>query len=644
MCGITGYINLNGKSVPDTGTILNMLKVQKHRGPDDSGIRAFSLVTGQSSEPGVNGPQKIEGRFEGILGFNRLSILDLSLNGHQPMASPDGKVLLALNGEIYNAFDYTNELVQWGYRFRSTSDTEVVLALYLKYGFEGMLTRLNGMFAIVIADLKLGELFITRDRFGIKPMYYISTNDTLAFSSELKSFRYLDDFSFELMGEQLDEYLMFRNTLRGTLFRGIQSLEPGYYLSLTVTGGLNKRRYFNIQDYSRTDSAPGDFESYSEKLEEWLGKSVKRQLMSDVKLGCQLSGGIDSSLVTWLANRDSGKENFETVSVIFRDQRFSEERYMDTVTGKLNITSHKFLLDLDYFPENIERATWHFEAPIEHQSNLALFYLSQRAKECVTVLLSGEGSDEIFAGYPRFFNIRYPFRGKLLLYELKKNLDSPFSMVNYVSPEYRAVMATSYMTSGMAEMLYDGFSREKATANRIQLYKSFTGSLFDRQIKYELSSYLPDLLICQDKMSMAHTIENRVPFVDNEVVKASFTIPEKYLLVRNGPGGSNAGKYLLKKIAARNFGDEFAFRRKVGFDIPVRELFADSKFKEYLGDKILPGIRGRGLFNHELPQRWLDNVRTLNHRQFEALWIVVSFEIWASLYLDSNNDERFRRS
>ena len=182
-----------------------MLKVQKHRGPDDSGIRAFSLITGLSSEPGINEPGPVEGTFEGILGFNRLSILDLSANGHQPMVSPDGKVLLTLNGEIYNAFDYKHELEQWGYSFKSTTDTEVVLALYLKYGFVGMLDRLNGMFAIVIADLVKMELYLTRDRFGIKPMYFIHTDKMFAFSSELKSFMFLDGFNFDLVEEQIDE-------------------------------------------------------------------------------------------------------------------------------------------------------------------------------------------------------------------------------------------------------------------------------------------------------------------------------------------------------------------------------------------------------------------------------------------------------
>jgi asparagine synthase (glutamine-hydrolysing) len=210
------------------------------------------------------------------------------------MVSPDGKILLTLNGEIYNAFDYKHELEEWGYRFKSTSDTEIVLALYLKFGFEGMLSRLNGMFAIVIVDLSRHEIYITRDRFGIKPMYYISTGEILAFSSELKSFGHLENFNFRLAEEQLNEYLLFRNNLKGTLFKDIESLTPGHYLSFSNDNGLTKKQYFEINDYQRVPHASGNIESYVKQLQEWMNKSVKSQLMSDVKLGCQLSGGIDS--------------------------------------------------------------------------------------------------------------------------------------------------------------------------------------------------------------------------------------------------------------------------------------------------------------------------------------------------------------
>ena len=644
MCGITGYINRNSYLVENTNVIISMLKVQRYRGPDDSGIRVFSLRSGQSEEMDVNEPLAVDGTFEGVIGFNRLSILDLSYNGHQPMASHDNKVLLTLNGEIYNAFDYKDELHKWGYRFRSTTDTEIVLALYLRFGFEGMLSRLNGMFAIVIIDLNKREIFIARDRFGIKPMYYILKDTTFAFSSELKSFRYIDDFAFQLDEEQLDEHLLFRNNLNGTLFKDILSLKPGYYLSFTHEKGLVTKRFFNVNDYTRSVKVSYGVDTYIRNLEEWLGKSVKSQLMSDVKLGCQLSGGIDSSLVTWLANRSSDMGRFEAVSIIFNDKRFSEEKYIDTVTNKLGIHSHKFLLDSGYYFENIENATWHLEAPLNHPNTVAIYKLSQRAREYVTVLLSGEGADEVFGGYERFYSIRYPFKARRILHEINKNLRHPHGMAQYFDYKNRAIMASSFMTPDAARKLYGDFKEEGAVDDRRSLYQTLSGSVFDRQVKYEMLSYLPDLLIRQDKMSMAHSIENRVPFLDNEIIDNSFTIPEKYLLLRKSPEGFNTEKYLLKKMVSGPFGNDFAFRDKMGFGIPVREFFLNAGFAEYLNDKILPGIRQRMLFNYELISGWLSDISKLKYYEIEALWVMVSFEIWASIYLDNGYENSNTRN
>lgn len=634
MCGIAGYINLNNRPVRDSGPILNMLRVQKHRGPDDSGIRAFSLDFGQSVELRCDQAQSIETHFEGILGFNRLSILDLSERGHQPMTSLDGRVLLAFNGEIYNAFTFKDELKKWGYVFKSTTDTEIILALYIKYGLEGMLERLNGMFAIVVVDLSKQEIIIARDRFGIKPMYYVNTGEVLAFSSELKSFRFIDNFKFSLAEDQIDEYIMFRNNLNGTLFKGVESLDPGHYLSFSHGKTTAKRRYFNIDGYSRSTKSSEGIDFYHERLEQWLSKSVKDQLMSDVKLGCQLSGGIDSSLVTWLASENVRSGRLETVSIILNDKQLSEEKYMTMVTDHLKITSYKFLLDSDYFSDNLAKATWHFEAPLEHTSNVALFMLAQHAKKYVTVLLSGEGSDEIFGGYNRYSDIRYPFKSKKLLHEIKKSLRHPTDLIKYLSDANRAVMATAYLSPWTAASLYPKFSETSATRKRLLLYKSLTGSIFDRQVKYELKTYLPDLLLCQDKMSMAHSIENRVPFVDNEVLDHSFTIPEEYLLPWKSPEGFNTEKYLLKKTIARALGNEFAFRKKKGFDMPVREFLLNKKSTEYIQDKLLPGIKSRQLFNYDLILELSANIGSIGRNQLEALWIVLAFEIWASIFLD----------
>ena len=636
MCGITGYINFHTKPVSGSKAILSMLKAQKHRGPDDSGIRAFSLYSGISIELPVNVPVTIEDNLEGILGFNRLSILDLSFNGHQPMASPDQKVLLALNGEIYNAFTFKKELKNWGYDFKSTTDTEIVLALYLKYGFEEMLSRLNGMFAIVIADLKTGKLYIARDRFGIKPMYYIANEKLLAFSSELKSFKYLPDFTFRLDENQLDEYLLYRNNLTGTLFNDIQSLEPGYFLTYSHNCGLLKQRFFDINEYFRIDNNNDNFNTIEKQIELKLSLSVQSQLMSDVKLGCQLSGGIDSSIVTYFANQNSNKGQFESVSVIFNDNRFSEEKYIDKVAGKLQIDSHKFLLDSAYYLQNIEKATWHLEAPINHPNTIGIYLLSQRAKEYVTVLLSGEGADEVFGGYRRFYDIIYPYWNKKILSNFKNNLKYPKNLLTYFNSINRAITATAFIHPAIASNLLPGFDLIRASKSRNLLYKSLNGTVFDKQVKYEIQTYLPDLLIRQDKMSMAHSIENRVPFLDNEVVAGSFSIPQKYLLSRKSAEGYNTEKYMLKKIAARMFDSRFAFRNKMGFAIPYREFFNDKNFNQYLQDKLLPGIRQRGIMNHSLIAIWMKNISTLQFQQLESLWIAITFEIWASIYLDNH--------
>jgi asparagine synthase (glutamine-hydrolysing) len=640
MCGIAGYINISNRPIETTGTILNMLRVQKHRGPDDSGIRAFSLRSGISSEMPVTEPGIIDGSFEGALGFNRLSILDLSVNGHQPMVSPDGMVLLTFNGEIYNAFNYKDELQKWGYRFKSTTDTEIVLALYLRYGLRGMLDRLNGMFAIVIIDLAKREIYISRDRFGIKPIYYVLTDQTFAFASEVKSFSFVENFSFRLNKDKLDEYLLFRNNLNGTLFNNIQSLTPGHYISFNHEGRLLKERFFDINKYERAVDTSIEFNTYTGRLEQWLSNSVKSQLMSDVKLGCQLSGGIDSSLVTLLANRTSDKGRLEAVSIIFNDDRFSEENYINVVTDKLDIPSRKFLLDSDYYLENLEKATWHFEAPINHPNTVAIYKLSQLAKAYVTVLLSGEGADEVFGGYSRFYNIAFPFKSRRVLHEIKKSLRQPLTFLDYFNPEFRAIMATAFISPDTAKQLRPEFCQENSLEGRKAIYNSLTGSLFDRQVKYEMLSYLPDLLIRQDKMSMAHSIENRVPFLDNELVEKSFSIPEKYLMFRQSNQEFNTEKYLLKKLASATFGNDFAFRKKVGFGIPLKEYFLNSRFKEYLNDKILPGIKQRDIFDFKLVLKWLSDLENLKYSNLEALWVAVSFEIWASIYLDSNDKNR----
>ncbi len=630
MCGIAGYFNKSGVPVHSTDTVLKMLALQKHRGPDDSGVRAFSLRSQNSREYATEIPSSVDESLEGIVGFNRLSIVDLSANGHQPMCTEDEKVFVAFNGEIYNAFDFTNELQNDGYRFKSSSDTEVILALYLKYGFDGMITRLNGMFAIVLIDTTRQTMFIARDRFGIKPIYLFETNEFVAFSSEVKSFMAFPAFRPQLHESLLDEFLLFRNTGNKTLFRGIEGVEPGTY-KIYSPESVQTKRYFSIDSYARVNDSYSA-ESPQSLVQYYLEAGVKRQLMSDVKLGCQLSGGIDSSLVTYYANKiKSSSDHLETISIVFSNDLFNEESYVNNVTDALKIRAHKFRLEADYFWKNFEQATWHFEAPINHPNTLGIYFLSQEAKKYVTVLLSGEGADEVFGGYDRFAALNHPFQLRTFLSSLKRNRTNPIEHVRaYFSSDYRAIMASAYMTTGLARLVMPDFDLNQSIASRKEIYNNLRGSHFDKQIKYEITTYLPDLLLRQDKMSMAHSIENRVPFLDNDLVEKSFQIPMQQLLRKHN--GKEQLKMPLKQLSQTIFGENFTYRKKSGFGIPLRDFFSDKMFADFVMDDLRPSVSGRGLFNKSSIEKWIKEIHTISSEELDALWIMVSFEAWAKRF------------
>lgn len=629
MCGFTGYLYLDSRKETDNANILQMLALQKHRGPDDSGIviinREHKIIEEISAIENV----KFSNSADLVFGFNRLSILDLSPNGHQPMISADGNVILMMNGEIYNAFNFRDDLIKKGYAFKSKTDTEVVLNLYIEYGMEGMLNRLNGMFALVIYDLRLNNLFLARDRFGIKPLYILQESGRIAFSSELKSFKALPKFIFDLDESKLDEYLLFRNVINSTLFKNIKNCTPGTFFSVALSGDVNETVFYNIDQEGYSQYCVD--ESYF-KLEESLQNSVERQMMSDVKLGCQLSGGVDSSLVTYYAAQTLQKGNLETISITFDNPHFSEEQYIDHVRKVVDLASHKYILSPDYYFNEIENATWHFEQPLNHPNTIGIYLLSQKAKNHVTVLLSGEGADESLAGYPRFINTMRPYAIKHLLSNLKQNYKNIGELLSYFKTvEGRIIMSSAFGNISSIKKLKKDFSFKNATSYRNSLLSDLHGNNLLRHRKYELLTYLPDLLMRQDKMSMAHSIENRVPFLDNEMIKTSLNIPDNLLIDKRN--GKRDTKLLLKKICSKKFDSNFAFRNKMGFGIPLGEFMRSKSFLQKWKCQIEPGIKRRRIFNIENSYRNID-IYNANSEVLESLWIITSFELWAQQFLD----------
>jgi asparagine synthase (glutamine-hydrolysing) len=628
MCGISGYLHFNDAD-HSSKTIIDMLAVQRHRGPDDQGVFAFNTQTKVHREMRTETVEAIGFPANLFLGFNRLSILDTSYDGHQPMSSTDKQVFLMLNGEIYNAFDFRSELQSKGYVFKSHTDTEVVLYLYLEYGIDGMLERLNGMFAIVIYDLHKQELLLIRDRFGIKPLYVLTENKRLSFSSEMKSFRVLPNYSLTLDRSNLDEFWLFRNLINRTLFSDVVNITPGYYWKIAADFKIEKKQYFNLNQTKGVN-----FSGKAEQaLEASLRDAVHCQMIADVKLGCQLSGGVDSSLVTYYASEKTVAKNLETISIIPTEKAFSEEAYMDEVIQQLEIHAHKYPLSPEYYFETIEEVAIQFEQPINHPNTIGIYLLSQQAKQHVTVLLSGEGADEVLGGYRRFTDMTgFPFLNRSFWGGIKRNLGSLDQfLLPHLNNRDRLILSSVHTSIDSIKSVKSDFSLKQALKHRREIFDGLQGHRFSKQRKYEMLTYLPDLLMRQDKMSMAHSIENRVPFLDNNFVDLALSLDEKTLLETTS--GKKEPKNLLKEIAARRFSKSFAYRRKQGFPIPLKNFMKAKGFQEKWHDKWRPGMEQRGIVAPECLDRWLANLDHATNDQLDIIWLATSFEIWAQEYL-----------
>ena len=608
MCGIVGVISRKCTDEFQIEEIKKMLKAQQHRGPDDSGIVGIDYAHHRGEE--IDNNEYFLGK--SVVAFNRLSIQDLSINGHQPMMNNDSSVILAFNGEIYNFKELRNELMSKGYQFKSGTDTEVLLNLYLEYGLEKTLIKLNGMYAISIYDMKLDKLFLVRDRFGIKPLYIGYTNQFILYSSEIKSFLEFHEFESKLDEDTLQECILFRNTVDKTLFKNVEQLLPGEICQISMENNeIKKWKYFSLDEYHRLEEK--NFKQVTEELFETIKQAVRRQMISDVKVGCQLSGGIDSSLVTYIANRYYGLG--DAISVVVDSPAYSEEKYIDYVADVLGIDCHKIILSDKYFLNNIVNTVWHFESVVTHTGMTGVYQLSEEAKKHVTVMLSGEGADEIFGGYPCYLD--------LALSQQKGNIDQAALDV---------IMAHGVVDSDNAKKIYAHIDIEKQLIKRKEIYNKFSGTLFDRQVKYEMTTYLPELFVRQDKMSMAFSIENRVPMVDNEVVEYSFMIPQKYLINE----GKRQGKDLLKQLSIPIFGKDFAYRKKMGFGVQTNKFLL---YNEEFVHNVLKSMENRGILNCNCVSEWNKNILGLRGIEAELFFKMFTFEIWCQLFLDKKKVE-----
>jgi asparagine synthase (glutamine-hydrolysing) len=515
----------------------------------------------------------------------------------------------------------------------------VILRLYEHFGLEGMLKRLNGMFAMVIVDLRSREVRLVRDQFGIKPLYWARQGKTLFFGSEVKSFQMHPGFVARLDESNVDEYLSFRYCAADrVLIKDVRQLRAGHCLSFSAESGERICQYYSIPDPSPNTSTTHD--QALDEFNERLRYSVRSQLISDVNVGCQLSGGIDSSLVTYLA-RDQSGDRMEGFSIIFRDSELSEEKWMLQAAIAANVNSHRFAFGDDDFVNDIEPATWHLDQPINHPNSLGIYHLAKKARPFVTVLLSGEGADELLGGYSRFYyaSIRPKVKPWLPLLMRLPKVGEKFS--RHFGAEFSDatdffIGASMFQRPADLLQIRPEVNIADVLEKRRSLFEEGRGTYLSNCIKYEMQTYMVDLLVRQDKMTMASSIENRVPFLDRDLVSFVRTLPTS-LLTGDRPALYTIlnTKIILKDLARRIFDAKFVYRPKSGFTLPLFQFYQDRRFVAVMEDRLLPGMKKRGVVKADSIRNWWRNLPKLPRSTDEKLWISIAFELWAERFLDA---------
>lgn len=603
MCGFVGF---TGQYDNKAELIARMSERIVHRGPDMAGEYCDNDIA---------------------LGFRRLSILDLSDNGRQPMTSIDGRYVIAYNGEIYNFLELRRGLEERGVHFASRCDTEVLLCAYREYG-EDIVHKLRGMYVFAIWDKHEKSLFGARDIFGIKPFYYGRLSDGgLIFGSEIKAFLDHPAFIKRLNPHALRPYLTFQySATEETFFEGVYKLPPAHCF-IYRNGDLQIKRYYDFE--FEEERIP--FDECVERLDAAIRESVTAHQISDVKVGAFLSGGVDSSYITAAMMPDT------TFSVGFDYHKFDETVYAAELSDKLGIKNVRRMLTADECFDALPTIQYHMDEPQSNPSSVPLYFLAQLAAEQVTVVLSGEGSDEIFAGYewyddtpamrkykkliPAFIRravaamaSRMPyFKGHDFLIKGSGRPEDYFIGQALVFPEREAaaILRPEYRTGPTPREL------AAPVYTRVQDQTELVKKQY-----LDLNLWLPgDILLKADKMSMAHSLELRVPFLDKNVMEMARKIPSEYKI-----NGINT-KYVLRQAANRTIPDDWANREKVGFPVPIRYWLREDKYYEYAREYFNSSAASE-FFDTGMLNGLLERHRSGQENNGRKIWTALTFLIW----------------
>jgi len=637
MCGICGILTPDPSLVPDRGLLERMRDLIAHRGPDGSG-----LYLGMGAG----------------LAHRRLSIVDLA-QGQQPMYSHDRRFVIVYNGEVFNHPALKTELEAAGVRYRTHSDTETVLHLYERLG-ERAVDRMRGMFALAIWDSLERRLFLARDRYGVKPLYYVHRPDgTLIFGSEIKALLPALGGRPELNREALPDFLAnHAPSGEATLFTGIMRLTPGHTLTWQ-NGRINIRQYWDLPVAQSSEGPPPGSRAERALVAEFrerFTEAVRLRLMSDVPLGMFLSGGIDSAAIT-SAMATLVKEPIRTFSVAFAEREANELEYARLV-AKAYRTEHRetVVSPAEFFAE-LPRLVWHEDEPIAHPSSIALYFVSQLAARHVKVVLTGEGSDETLAGYNRYRVTEYNARLGALYRRCvpglaRRGLSLALESLPTTSRLRQRAARTFLMRgAGLDELYFDNFAVFGRVAQRALLSPELRAQLapvdpyaaYHRalarvggrpllsQLLYaDVKTYLHELLMKQDQMSMAASIESRVPFLDHPLTEWVAALPQTMKL------RGTTTKWILRQAMQGRLPAPILARRKMGFPVPVGSWLR-GPWRPLLSEYVTgPRARARGFFDATAVERLVsEHVRGVNHA--ERLWALLTFEIWARIFLDGES-------
>ena len=626
MCGIAGIVSLDRRPV-DPREIGSMCSVMVHRGPDDEGLYAGSGAA---------------------LGMRRLSIIDPA-RGRQPLCNEDGTIWAVCNGEIYNFKELRDDLERRGHSFCSGSDSETIVHLYEEFG-RRCVERMRGMFAMALWDEGRRELLLARDRVGIKPLYYAVAGGRLVFASELKAILQLPDVERRLDWGAINHLFTFLSTPAAqSIVQGVRKLEPGHVLIASAGGGIRIEPYWDVR--FEPDESQNE-ETLVERLRELLAESVRLHLASDVPLGAFLSGGIDSSaVVATMARLSSGP--VKTFSIGFDEKDYDELRYARLVAERYGTEHHELVVTPDVV-DIVDDLAWFLDEPFGDSSAIPTYVVSRLASQFVTVVLSGDGGDELFAGYDKYLVEGRERRYEIVPGPVRRAIGS---MAGWMPEGARGRNFLRHFSLDGA-MRYLDASTLFRTAEKRRLFRPEAFEMLSREdprrtgadclaradghwlsgLQYlDMKSYLPlDILTKVDRMSMAHRLEARVPLLDHRLVEFAAGLPPA-LKLRDG-----VTKYIFKRAMRGILPDAVIDRRKQGFAVPLGRWFR-GRLGGFVRDLLLSETsRSRGIFDERYVERLLElhgRGRPLDLQ----LWTLISFELWCRLFLDSRTP-RFART